>query len=60
MAFVVGWAGAVVSMAQYFYVGPVARLVGVDGADLGNYVGVAAAALVFPPLRYWELKRFGR
>jgi hypothetical protein len=28
--------------------------------QMGNYVGFAWAALVFPPLRYWELKKFGR
>ncbi|KAF2138366.1 uncharacterized protein K452DRAFT_92629 [Aplosporella prunicola CBS 121167] len=60
VAFLVGWAGAILSMAQVWYVGPIAATVGEYGADMGNYVGFAWAALVFPPLRWWELKRFGR
>ena len=60
IAFLVGWAGAILCMAQVWYIGPIARLVGAYGADMGNYVGFAWAALVFPPLRWWELRRFGR
>lgn len=76
VAFVVGWVGAVLSMAQVWYIGPIAKLVGEYGADvgavficdgyhanrdqMGNYVGFAWAAVVYPPLRFWELKRFGR
>ncbi|OJD40459.1 nucleoside transporter [Diplodia corticola] len=59
-AFLVGWAGAILSMAQVWYIGPIASTVGDYGADMGNYVGFAWAALVFPPLRWWEIKRFGR
>ena len=33
-AFCVGWVGAVLSMAQVWYVGPIARLVGEYGADV--------------------------
>lgn len=47
-------------MAQVYYIGPIAKLIGDYGGDLGNYVGFAWAGLVFPPLRYWELKKFGR
>ncbi|TKA78956.1 hypothetical protein B0A49_02097 [Cryomyces minteri] len=60
VAFLVGWVGAILCMAQVWYIGPIAKQVGDYGADMGNYVGFAWAALVFPPLRYWELKRFGR
>lgn len=60
VAFLVGWAGAILSMAQVWYIGPIAKTVGDYGADMGNYVGFAWAALVFPPLRWWEIKRFGR
>jgi len=42
------------------YTGPIAHLVGEYGADMGNYVGFAWAALVYPPLRWAELKHFGR
>ncbi|KAL2803195.1 permease for cytosine/purines, uracil, thiamine, allantoin-domain-containing protein [Aspergillus granulosus] len=60
IAFLVGWAGAILCMAQVWYIGPLAGLVGECGADMGNYVGFSWAAVVYPPLRYLELKRFGR
>lgn len=60
MAFLVGWAGAILCMAQVWYTGPIAGLVGEYGADMGNFVGVSWAALVYPPLRWLELKKFGR
>ena len=60
IAFCTGWVGSVLCMAQYYYTGPLAKLVGDDGGDMGNYVGFAFTCLVYPPLRYWELKRFGR
>ncbi len=59
-AFLVGWVGAILCMAQFYYIGPLAKLVGDNGADMGNYVGFAWAALVYPPLRYLELKKFSR
>jgi purine-cytosine permease-like protein len=59
-AFCVGWAGAVLCMAQYYFTGPIARLVGAEGGDMGNFVGFAWAGIVYPPLRYWELKTFGK
>jgi purine-cytosine permease-like protein len=59
-AFLIGWVGAILCMAQYYYIGPIARLIGDYGGDLGNYVGFAWAGIVYPPLRWWELKRFGR
>lgn len=34
IAFVVGWVGAILCMAQVWYVGPIARLVGEYGADV--------------------------
>ncbi|KAI9698262.1 MAG: hypothetical protein M1820_007532 [Bogoriella megaspora] len=60
VAFLVGWAGAILCMAQVWYIGPIASLVGDYGADMGNYVGFAWAALVFPLLRWFELKKIGR
>ncbi|KAI9744550.1 MAG: hypothetical protein M1818_002079 [Claussenomyces sp. TS43310] len=60
IAFVIGWVGSILCMAQVYYYGPIAKLVGEYGADLGNYVGFSWAALVYPPLRYFELRRFGR
>lgn len=34
VAFLVGWAGAILCMAQHWYVGPIARTVGEYGADV--------------------------
>lgn len=59
-AFCVGAAGSVVGMAQVWYVGPIAKKVGDFGADLGIELGFLFAGVVFPPLRYLELKKFGR
>jgi len=47
-------------MNQVYFTGPIAKMVGDEGADLGIYVGMGFAALVFPPLRWLELRIFGR
>ncbi|KAL8835832.1 MAG: hypothetical protein Q9176_006713 [Flavoplaca citrina] len=60
VAFLVGWVGAIVGMYQHWYVGPVAKKVGGVGADIGVWIGCAFAMVVFVPLRWWELRRFGR
>ncbi|PNS13954.1 Purine-cytosine permease fcyB [Sphaceloma murrayae] len=59
-AFLIGWAGSILCMAQVWYVGPLAGLVGDYGADLGNYVGFAWGGLVYAPLRYMELRKMKR
>lgn len=59
-AFLVGWVGAILCMAQVWYIGPIAKLVGDYGADMGNYVGFSWAAVVYPPLRWIELKYLKR
>ena len=58
VAFLVGWVGAVLGMYQIYFVGPLARLSG--WADVGVWVGSGFTLLVFPPLRWLEIKRFGR
>lgn len=59
-AFLIGWAGAIIGMDQVWFVGPVATLVGDHtGADIGIWLGIAFTLVVFPPMRYFELKRFG-
>ncbi|OJK03130.1 hypothetical protein ASPACDRAFT_76209 [Aspergillus aculeatus ATCC 16872] len=60
IAFLVGWAGAILCMAQVWYIGPIARLVGEYGADMGLYVAFSWTGLVYPPLRYLERRYFGR
>lgn len=37
-AFVVGWVGAILCMAQVWYIGPLAKLVGAYGADVSIFV----------------------
>ena len=34
VAFLIGWAGAILCMAQVWYIGPIAKLVGEHGADV--------------------------
>ena len=59
-SFLAGWAGAVVSMDQVYFVGPLARMVGEDGADMGLWLAMGVTAIVFPGLRAEELKLVGR
>ena len=59
-AFCVGWVAAILSMRQVYYTGPLARIVGDNGADLGNFLGFGVAGLVYFPLRCWELRVFER
>ncbi|KAI4281390.1 MAG: hypothetical protein L6R38_003724 [Xanthoria sp. 2 TBL-2021] len=60
VAFLLGWVGAITGMYQHWYIGPVAIKVGGVGADIGVWLGCAFAMVVFVPLRWWELRRFGR
>ncbi|CAF9922496.1 MAG: hypothetical protein ALECFALPRED_002102 [Alectoria fallacina] len=59
-AFFIGWAGAIIGMSQAWYIGPVAKLVGGIGADIGIWLGMGFALLTFPALRYLELKQLSR
>ena len=60
IAFLVGWAGAIIGMSQAWYVGPVAALAGGTGADIGIWLGIGFCGVVYPPLRYIERQKFGR
>lgn len=60
-AFSVGVTGAAVGMSQTYWVGPVAKLCGGEyGGDIAMWLCMAISGVVYPPLRYWELKKFGR
>lgn len=59
IAFLVGWAGAVLSMYQVYFVGPIAKLVS-EGADLGIWVGCGFTLITFAALRPLELRIVGR
>lgn len=47
-AFLIGWAGSILSMAQTWYVGPVAGLVGDYGADVSFMSGVGRGLVINP------------
>jgi purine-cytosine permease-like protein len=50
LALFIGWAGAIVSMDQVWFFGPVTTMVGDYGSDMGIWVGVSWAVLVYLPL----------
>ncbi|KAL3234986.1 Vitamin B6 transporter TPN1 [Nakaseomyces bracarensis] len=60
LAFLCGVAGVVVGMAQTYWIGPVARKFGENGGDIAMWLSMGFSGIVYPWLRYWELKRFGR
>lgn len=61
LSFLIGFAGAIVGMYQIWYTGPIALMIGGEyGGDIGDWLGIGFTAIVFPPLRYLELKKFGR
>ena len=60
VSFLVGWVGPIIGMYQVWWTGPVARHIGDSGGDLGLFLGIAFTAVVFPPLRYLELRMIGR
>ena len=59
IAFCIGWVGSVLSMYETYFTGPIGKMVG-EGIDLGFPVGGSWAGLVYPPLRWLELKYLGR
>ncbi|KAK4861648.1 hypothetical protein LT330_003683 [Penicillium expansum] len=58
VAFLIGWAGAIVGMSQAYYIGPIAQMAA--EADLGLWLGAGFTGIFFPPLRALELKFIGR
>ena len=61
LAFLFGWAGAIVGMYQAWYAGPVATHIGGGyGADIGAWLAIAFTCVTFPPMRWLELKLVGR
>ncbi|KZO95131.1 hypothetical protein CALVIDRAFT_178789 [Calocera viscosa TUFC12733] len=55
-----GVAGAVIGMAETWYIGPVAAHIGPFGGDLGFELAAVFSGIVYPPCRYLEIKYFGR
>ncbi|KAL9100878.1 MAG: hypothetical protein Q9163_003805 [Psora crenata] len=61
ISWLIGWAGAIIGMYQVWYEGPVAAKVGGGhGGDIGAWLAIAFTCITYPPLRYLELKKFGR
>lgn len=58
VAFLIGWAGAILGMYQIWYTGPLASMSG--PADVGLWVGTGFTVVAYIPLRYLELNYFGR
>lgn len=56
----IGAVGAIVGMNQVYWRGPIARKIGSDGGDVGSFLCFGFTALVYPILRMWELKVFGK
>lgn len=59
VAFAAGVAGAVLGMNQVYYRGPLAQI-GDYGGDIGFWLAMAFSGVVYPGLRYLELRKFGR
>lgn len=60
-AFLCGVVGAILGMAQTWYVGPIGRLCGGEfGGDVGFELAFFFAVASYLPLRMWEKRRFGR
>ena len=60
VSWLAGWAGAIIGMAQVWYTGPVALRIGGYGGDVGGWLSIAFAGLIYPLLRWTELKVVGR
>ncbi|GEQ71827.1 hypothetical protein JCM33374_g5513 [Metschnikowia sp. JCM 33374] len=61
VSFMCGAAGAAVGMSQTYWVGPLAKKVGgTYGGDIAMWLCMAFSGVVYPWLRYMELKKFGR
>ncbi|QPG75780.1 hypothetical protein FOA43_003141 [Brettanomyces nanus] len=60
ISFCCGVAGAVMGMYQAYYIGPLAKLIGEDAADIGTFLCIGFTGLIYPVFRYAELKRYGK
>jgi purine-cytosine permease-like protein len=59
-AFLFGFAGAILGMKVAWFVGPVAKLIGTKGANVGHELSFAFSATAFPIFRYLEKKYTGK
>jgi purine-cytosine permease-like protein len=59
-AFGFGFVGAALGMKVSWYVGPIAKLIGAKGANIGHELTFAFSATAFPVFRYLEKKYTGK
>lgn len=59
-AFLIGFVGWFLGMVTTWYSGPLARLIGDDGGDIGNELALVFTLVTYIPARWFELKHFGR
>jgi len=59
-AFCLGIVAWVMGMVQTWYVGPVGKLIGTYGGDVGNEFAFVVTLVVFLPARYLEKRIIGR
>ena len=60
-AFCFGVFGAVMGMAQVWFIGPIGGLIGIGyGGDIGFELAFTFAFCTYIPFRYFEKKKFGR
>lgn len=60
ISFLSGIVGCVLGMEQTWYTGPLAKMIGSNGGDIGNQLAFAFTLITYFPLRVLELKYFGR
>lgn len=59
-AFLCGAAGWIVGMDETYYVGPLSKMIGSYGGDIGNELALVFTAVSYIPLRKLELMYTGR
>jgi purine-cytosine permease-like protein len=59
-AFAFGFVGAALGMKVAWYVGPIAKLIGDGGANIGHELTFAFSAIAFPIFRWMEKRYTGR
>ena len=59
-AFLIGIMGCVMGMVTSWYSGPIAKMIGSYGGDIGNQLAFLFTLIAYVPLRYLERKYVGR
>ncbi|OWB55966.1 hypothetical protein B5S28_g1855 [[Candida] boidinii] len=60
ISFFSGVAGCCLGMNQVYYIAPLAKKIGDYGGDLGMWLAIGFTGVAYLPLRYLELKYFGK